>query len=66
MFLCSTFDTLVLESVSGSEFSAEFPIPAQDLSVGDSVFYKLKVSDNSVNMNSTNVPETGWYSFEII
>jgi hypothetical protein len=54
----SDVDTVEAISISGSDFSA---ILSGEVSLGDTLEYRIVAFDNSRSRNSATLPETGWF-----
>lgn len=61
-----TEETFTLDSIDTDTYEAVFPVSSTDLTIGDSIFYRITATDASTNENTTTTPDSGYHAFEII
>ncbi len=62
----SSSNSFVLVHQTGSAYSGYFNLDTSNVSIGDSIFYKIVAKDNSLGGNIASSPESGFYSFHVI
>ncbi len=55
-----------LSKVSGNNWEGYFNSDTTQISIGDSIFYRVVARDISLNQNITYAPPSGYYKFKII
>ncbi len=50
----------------GDIYSSEFPIDIGELNIGDEINYYIEAEDAAINTNSSKLPTTGFFNFEIV
>jgi len=58
-----TNQELLLTHTSGHQYNVSY---SDTLSPGDSIFYRFRAVDNSVNQNTTYLPDSGYFAFEVL
>lgn len=58
-----TYQELLLTHSSGHQYSISYP---DTLTPGDSIFYRFRATDNSPNQNTTYLPDSGYFAFEVL
>ena len=62
----SSLDSFALLPTGNDVYENSFPLSAAEIAVGDSFYYYIFSKDRSTNANSSQSPQTGFYSFQII
>lgn len=61
-----SLESFDLVNKGGNIYSSEFPIDISELNIGDEINYYIEAEDVAINPNSSTLPSTGFFSFEIV
>lgn len=61
-----TVENFDLINQGGDIYSAEFPVDISELNIGDIIHYYIEADDVAINTNTSRLPLTDFYSFEIV
>ncbi|MDD3557944.1 MAG: C25 family cysteine peptidase [Melioribacteraceae bacterium] len=61
-----SLESFDLVNEGGDIYSSEFPIDISELNIGDEISYYIEAEDLAINTNTSRLPSTGFFSFEIV